>query len=69
MSTAICSASIYPTEYPPCLVVMSRWTFHPHMGCISIAYYLCGQSEEGYNVFADQEACEKTCGRFITSKS
>lgn len=32
-----------------------------------IAYSPCGQPEEGYNVFPDQEACEATCvqGEFL----
>lgn len=67
----VCSASIYPESYiPVCLVVARRWTFATdRSGCSEIRFSPCGQEEEGYNVFADQETCERTCGHLTIGYS
>ena len=39
-----------------------QWTFNTTMGqCVAFAYSPCGEEREGYDVFATQEECVKTC--------
>ncbi len=69
ITLVVCSAPIYPPDVVlACLVVVQRWTHDSERGCREIRYSPCGQGEDGFNVFADLETCESTCGPPRTSQ-
>ena len=58
-----CTQPIYPPGYKPtCGMLEKQWTFNSTTGqCVAFAYSPCGEEREGYDVFATQEECLRTC--------
>ena len=62
-STDSCSQSIYPPGFVPhCDVLVKQWTYNKTTGqCVEFYYHPCGEEREGYDVFASEQECIKTC--------
>lgn len=63
LPTDSCSQSIYPPGFVPrCDVLQKQWTYNKTAGqCVEFYYHPCGEDREGYDVFASEQECIKTC--------
>ena len=60
LHTDPCSQSIYPPGFVAhCDVLQKQWTYAGK--CVEFYYHPCGEEREGYNVFASEQECIKTC--------
>lgn len=61
-----CEQPIYPPGFisnmTHCNVLVPQWTYNKTTGqCVNFYYYACGEDRQGYNVFASEQECTKTC--------
>ena len=61
-----CDQPIYPPGFisnmTHCNVLVLQWTYNKTAGqCVEFYYYACGEDRKGYNVFASEQECTKTC--------
>lgn len=58
-----CNQPIYPPGFVPhCDVLQKQWTYNASTGqCVEFYYHPCGEDRDGYDVFASEEECDRTC--------